>query len=97
MIPKNICCPKCGTSEGLTLYVEAFAEMTVSEYKKGNHLPDGFFRDVQVAGDKTLVRYSDKKGAARLVFFNEEETALSVYCPNCDKVYTIEVNVDATP
>jgi phage FluMu protein Com len=96
MFPKTTPCPHCGTSEGLTLYIEATAYLTVPNHEAEAMLPDTFFLDTQAQSDRTLARYSDRKGYARLVFFQDDETSISAHCPRCDKVFRMGYTDDAT-
>jgi hypothetical protein len=90
---KQIECPGNPEHEDLSLHLTTQATFMRIPIKNGKPVPaDILMRDVQLAGDSALVRYSDIERDTRITL-STEKLAVLIHCPSCKKMYDLPKGV----
>ncbi len=88
-------CPCNADHKDLSLHITTQLTFIRIPIVNGKIIPaDNLLRDVQLAGDTYLIRYSDVKSETKVAVSKEEMIAY-IYCPRCEKMYDLpkEANI----
>jgi len=89
-------CPECGKETNLKLHITVEAATISMPIIDGVATPTfELLLERQLPSDKTLLRYSDKDGKTKIIFFADKLDPL-ISCPHCNKMYTFNKEVKIT-
>lgn len=90
-----ITCPKCGREKDLSLHITVNCASIRIPVVNGKPAPEfELLREKPLAGDETLIRYSDVKSQTRVIFYTDGMEVL-VNCPQCEEIHTLPRGMSA--
>ena len=95
--PKEIpiTCPVCGRDKDLSLQINVTAASVRLPVKDGKPIPAfELLYENPLAGDETLIRYSDADRDTRLVLFTDDMQVF-IHCPKCEAIHELPRGMSA--